>query len=1094
MRRKGTSMRIGSCVGIVVAGVLAASSGSAEAYELFDGRIQIHGAMSQEVRALSDGYRIQSDNWYMSAMKTRLSVEIETEIFPDGIGPFDIVEGFARLEFSYDCIWQRACDPSHYFGDNAKFWPRQLSDGRTRGVTGVLPNPLKPVELEQPDHELKRITDFDPFSTLLDLGTPEDVEVAFAPILSAKFSSIYIKGSLSPTTLAMGPINPGYQIDSIGSLANIRVANEADLPLRPLLNTPCATKTSLKAGFIDDAMTIPAAAGSGCLYVPSPGLLTRIDEYDNPDANFTVNELKWDLGASQQETKFLREAYLDITMFEGRLQLRLGKQITRWGKTELFRSGTPDQLNPQDFAISNLPSFEESLIALWQARWIWSFYQVGPFEDVRLEGVVNLDHFEPNDLGDCGEPYTVFLVCAKQSGLLAHGFSGLGIAGERRPSKFWQHFGRDLEAGVRLEFRIGRFSVAITDFYGAEDFPTPDWYNPYSRNVDPATGRPRIWRGEGSCLDGTQADCLTAANAATLHPGNRQLWEAACKGTQHFNVPGTLGAILPLTSCVIGVLNNPDPVITTTVPAILAEQLANGDRCNANVSGFCIVLNGLLGKSTFTPSQLADWGVVPLHPGRNEPAGLPAPMATEGLGSYLSPQQQALLGCGPLYFTDCDLQGIDLFNVEASVFFQAFPQAEHAGNLLDGAIATRWIPGTGTVQLPGARSVFNYFDDPVGYRWNPNVDGCVVGLTNLDAWQPGLGTAIRNDLITNQGLSPADADQCDFDPGDHAGNGAGLDGYQVPVPDAMFPVHLQDFDQTGTLYTVDQIRAMFPTEMAILSTNVYRLLVNLGTAIQDPVDPITMRSTVCTLAEPLKCEFMAAFFETTAVQRPERKAGGNGRYGRRDMSWLSGSSLDLFYQRRNVFGISTDFAEDWSKTTWGVDFTWIEDAPYINNKADRGFSLEDTLNLTMSIDRPTFVNFLNANRTIFFNTQLFLRYIPRYKGDKTFNVPGPVSLLATFTAFTGFWQDRLMTFVTLIHEVQSNSGGQIVTMNYRFSESFSVTIGMSSFYGKPTEERVLARNPVTRFHTGDFEQRSNFWGLSALAKRDELFVSLRKTF
>ena len=53
---------------------------------------------------------------------------------------------------------------------------------------------------------------------------------------------------------------------------------------------------------------------------------------------------------------------------------------------------------------------------------------------------------------------------------------------------------------------------------------------------------------------------------------------------------------------------------------------------------------------------------------------------------------------------------------------------------------------------------------------------------------------------------------------------------------------------------------------------------------------------------------------------------------------------------------------------------------------------------------------------------------------------------------------------------------------------------MSSFYGKPTDERVLARSPATRFQTGDFEQRSNFWGLSALAKRDEMFVSLRKTF
>jgi len=1072
--------RVGASLGVL----LALVSGPAWAFEFWDGRIQIHGAMAQETRALSDGYRLRNDNWFVSSVKTKLSIEIEAELFPDGIGPFDIVEAFARVDVSYDCIWESACDVGNngYFGDGARHWPEYLADGKTRGVTGILRNPLKPRVDEQPDRELLTVADFDPFSTLLDLGSEEDVRKTFAPILTAKMSSRSIRGSLTPLTMVLGPINPEHEIDSTGALANIRIANQADLPLRPLLDGPCKTKTSLGAGFLDAAETIPIAAGNGCLFAPNQGLLRRIDEYDNPDVNFTENELAWDLGASQQQTKFLREAYLDLTMLDGRLVMRLGKQITRWGKTELFRGGTPDQLNPQDFAISNLPSFEESLIALWQARMIASFYQVGPFEDVRLELVVNLDRFEPNDLGDCGEPYTVFLVCQKQNGLLSHGFSGFGISGERRPDAWWEDPGEGFEFGARLEFRIGRFSVAITDFYGYDDFPTPDWYQPFSRNVDPRTGRPMVMGARGSCTDPTdpaQVDCLTAANAAALHPGNRQVWDTTCKATQNFDVPGLLGALLPLTSCVIAVFNNPDPVVGTTVPAILAEQLANGDRCNAN-GDFCLVFNGILGKVPFSTES----AVIPLHPGLRDGA---VTMNVNGLGGFLSPEQQGLLGCGPFYGTDCDRQGIDLFNLEASVLFQAFPQAEHAGELLEGAIATRWIPGTGTVQLPGARSVFNYFDDPEGFRWNPNVDGCVVGLSNLDAWSgTGLGTAIRNDLIASQGLTAAEADQCDDDPANGLG---GIDGYQVPIPDALVPAGpFENFDQTGALFTVDEIRSLYPTEMAIVSANLFRLMVGLGSAIQEPAG-------VCTFDDPLNCDFMNSFFETTAVQRPERRAGGTGRYGRRDMSWLAGAALDLFYERRNVLGVSVDFAEDWSQTTWGIDFTWIEDAPYINNRADNGHSKEDTLNLTMSIDRPTFINFLNANRTVFFNSQIFIRYIPGYERRDTFEVDGPFSLLATLTAFTGFWQDRLMTFVTLIHEVESNSGGQIVTVNYRFSESFSVTVGMSSFYGDPSRSRVLDVSPATRFHTGtDFTQRSNFRGVSAISQRDELFVSVRKTF
>ena len=59
-----------------------------------------------------------------------------------------------------------------------------------------------------------------------------------------------------------------------------------------------------------------------------------------------------------------------------------------------------------------------------------------------------------------------------------------------------------------------------------------------------------------------------------------------------------------------------------------------------------------------------------------------------GLGAYLTDQQEALLGCGPFYGTDCDADGIDLFNAEASVLIQAFPEFEQSG-----PVATRFAQG-----------------------------------------------------------------------------------------------------------------------------------------------------------------------------------------------------------------------------------------------------------------------------------------------------------------------------------------------------------------------------------------------------------------
>ena len=49
------------------------------------------------------------------------------------------------------------------------------------------------------------------------------------------------------------------------------------------------------------------------------------------------------------------------------------------------------------------------------------------------------------------------------------------------------------------------------------------------------------------------------------------------------------------------------------------------------------------------------------------------------LNDRLTAQQEALLGCGPFWGTNCDEQGIDLLNMDASVLLQAFPGIDGTG-------------------------------------------------------------------------------------------------------------------------------------------------------------------------------------------------------------------------------------------------------------------------------------------------------------------------------------------------------------------------------------------------------------------------------
>jgi len=237
------------------------------------------------------------------------------------------------------------------------------------------------------------------------------------------------------------------------------------------------------------------------LYYPSYALLDYLEgggEFDPHEFNISQIDRSFNRGASQRETYELKEAYLDLEFLESRLWIRAGIQNIVWGKTELFR--TTDQFNPQDFALSSLPALEESRIALLSWRGVYSFYDVGPLEDVRFELAMNFDRFTPTDLGACGEPYTLDVVCGLTLGTAIHSVTGLGVAGFDRPPDGWEDVD-GLEFGGRVEFRWDRFSFAIVDFYGYSDFPYPDVITYYERNVDPTSGMPRKGGATGSCAN-----------------------------------------------------------------------------------------------------------------------------------------------------------------------------------------------------------------------------------------------------------------------------------------------------------------------------------------------------------------------------------------------------------------------------------------------------------------------------------------------------------------------------------------------------------------------------------------------------------------
>jgi hypothetical protein len=459
------------------------------------------------------------------------------------------------------------------------------------------------------------------------------------------------------------------------------------------------------------------------------------------------------------------------------------------------------------------------------------------------------------------------------------------------------------------------------------------------------------------------------------------------------------------------------------------------------------------------------------------------------LATFLTDEQEALLGCGPFYLTDCNTQGVDLANAAADVLLQSFPWFEGTkfdsnwnttdaslpqpgtvaaafnangmggtvdapdtkfGELETGPAGTRWddLDGDGQrelINLPGSRY------DPVAFLLALGLPISVdpaVNLATLTTALAGVDPYVIDNLAqygtnsnpttglqqtcASQGLPPGCVD------GSVIGDPA-IDDLTVGMPFIPEPVRVHPF--TGQI---------FSSEMAIVSWNLLMLTVALGAA-DDPDNRGTLDRNQplalgrCSYAQPQFCAFVSGLAGVARNTNSSVRAGGNGRFGRRNFVWATVGDVTLKYEKRNIIGFSTDFAEDITKSSWGVEFTYIDDTLAADGGDYDELGEIDEYNLTVSVDRPTFINFLNANRTFFINSQIFVSYLQGY--DQTMYREGPLTALLLVNANTGYFQDRFLVSAAGVYDFTTASAAFLPSVQYRFTENFSITLGAAVLAG-----------------------------------------------
>jgi hypothetical protein len=170
----------------------------------------------------------------------------------------------------------------------------------------------------------------------------------------------------------------------------------------------------------------------------------------------------------------------------------------------------------------------------------------------------------------------------------------------------------------------------------------------------------------------------------------------------------------------------------------------------------------------------------------------------------------------------------------------------------------------------------------------------------------------------------------------------------------------------------------------------------------------------------------------------------------------------------------------------------VNDTLNADNGSIDGLRELDEYNLTLSVDRPTFINFLNANRTFFINTQIFTSYLAGY--EKTMLRDGPWTLLALLNANTGYFQDRFLVSAAMVYDIRSNSGAFLPSVQYRFTENFSLTLGAAVLSGH-WERREMGINQFSA--QSENALNDNVYvenGISPARDLDNFFLRLRYTY
>ena len=224
----------------------------------------------------------------------------------------------------------------------------------------------------------------------------------------------------------------------------------------------------------------------------------------------------------------------------------------------------------------------------------------------------------------------------------------------------------------------------------------------------------------------------------------------------------------------------------------------------------------------------------------------------------------------------------------------------------------------------------------------------------------------------------------------------------------------------------------------------------------------------------------------------------------RGLGPVLGGQASAEYQQAHTLGLSFDYFEQYTGTVWRIESSWTFDELVMNTRTVDWRDQSDVMRWSIGIDRPTFLKWLNKDRTFFLSMQMFDTWYMDHEGDKhTGYLNDEHNFITTFFFIGNYMRDRLKPVGFYVWEEASNSHVAGLNLEWLMDNHWSIKGGFHTIWGG-TGNTNHDTGPFTTFISPGSDGTVNPYvfsnlgiahqGLGAVRNYDEIFFELKYQF